>query len=207
MAEVDRAQLDASVLDEEERSRAARLRGGERTGFLAAHILLRQLLGRRLGVAPGVVAYRREACPRCGAPRGRPALDGPGPTLHFSLSRRAGVVLIALAPVAVGVDVEAVPPDATVADVAELLHPAEREQILAAGAATRAEVFTRLWARKEAYLKGIGTGVAHDLGADYLGTDELVPGPPGWTVVEVPVASGYGAAVAVQSTATVSAPR
>jgi 4'-phosphopantetheinyl transferase len=200
----DRAGLDTSVLDAGELARANRLRGEERTTFLAAHILLRELLGSRLGVAPQDVAYRREACPRCGAPRGRPALDGVHPPLHFSLSRRGGVALVALASVPVGVDVEALPADPAVAEVAELLHPAERAEILAAPAATRAEVFTRLWTRKEAYLKGVGTGVAHDLAREYVGMDERAPEPAGWTILELPMAAGYVAAVAARCEAAVT---
>jgi 4'-phosphopantetheinyl transferase len=193
-------ELDVSVLDEQERARAARMRGEDRSTFLAAHVLLRRLLAELLGVEPQDIAYRREPCPWCGSPRGRPALQRPSRPLHFSLSRRAGVVMIAIASAQVGVDIEALPTDATVSEVAELLHPAEREEILSAPHATRAAIFARVWTRKEAYLKGVGIGVGHGLDRDYLGTQERAPGPVGWAVIDVPVAAGYGAAVAVRGT-------
>jgi 4'-phosphopantetheinyl transferase len=203
VADVDRTQLDLSLLDAAERRRAGRLEPEDRLTYVAAHILLRQLLGGRLGVAPREVAYIREPCPWCGAPCGRPALDRPTRSLHFSLSRSGGVVMIGIASAPVGVDVEALPRGTTVDEVTELLHPAERAEILSTAPATRAEVFTRVWTRKEAYLKGVGVGVIHGLGADYPGIEERTAVPVGWTVVNVPVAAGYDAAVAVQSTAAV----
>jgi 4'-phosphopantetheinyl transferase len=191
------AAFDVSVLSEDERARAATIGGEHRASFLAAHVLLRRLLSERLGSQPEDIAYGRDPCPRCGSARGRPVLERPSRPLHFSLSRRAGVVLIGIAAVPVGVDIEALPSAPTVAEVAELLHPAEREEILAAPPAIRAEVFARVWTRKEAYLKGVGTGVGHGLDSDYLGTEGREAAPAGWTVIGVPVATGYAAAVAV----------
>jgi 4'-phosphopantetheinyl transferase len=107
--------------------------------------------------------------------------------------------MIGIAAAPVGVDIEALPTGATVTEVSELLHPDERTEIFSASPAARAEAFARVWTRKEAYLKGVGTGVAHDLAAEYLGTEARAAGPPGWTVANVPVDAGYHAAVAVQS--------
>jgi len=196
VAEVDPTQL-ASLLDREERLRAARLaRPSDRLSYLAAHTLLRLLLGARLGVPPQDVAYLREPCPRCGAPHGRPALDCDR-RLHFSLSRSAGLVLIGIAPAPVGVDVEVLPPPETIADVSALLHAAERKEVLSAAPTRRAHVFATIWTRKEAYLKGIGVGIAADLATDYLGVDGQANTPKGWSVINVPVAAGYAAAAAI----------
>ena len=198
VVDVDPTQLDPSLLDRKERRRAAQLaRPDDRLSYLAAHTLLRQLLAARLGLAPQDVAYLREPCPRCGGPHGRPALDGPSRPLHFSLSRSAGVVLIGIAPTPIGVDVEILPPPETVAEVSALLHAAERAEILSAAPTRRAHVFASIWTRKEAYLKAIGIGIATDLDAHYVGTDERATTPAGWTVVNLPVAAGYAAAAAV----------
>ena len=198
VADVDPAQLDPSVLDRNERLRAARLaRPDDRLSYLAAHILLRQLVGAWLDLPPHNVAFLREPCPRCGAPHGRPALDSTGRPLHFSLSRSAGLVLIGIAPTPIGVDVEIVPPPETIAEVSELLHPIERREILSAASSRRAHVFTTIWARKEAYLKGIGIGITADLAADCLGAAEQATTLPGWTVISLPIAAGYAAAVAI----------
>jgi 4'-phosphopantetheinyl transferase len=199
VADIDSRQLHLSVLDAEERRRAAALQqSADRLSYIAAHILLRELLGQRLGLAAEDVAYRREQCPSCGGPNGRPALDGDARSLHFSISRSGGLVLIAIASVPVGVDVEVFPHDETPSEVSSLLHADERSEIASAAPSERTEVFTRLWTRKEAYLKGIGIGVAHDLDADYLGTRQHRASPHGWTVLDVPVAAGHAAAAAIK---------
>ncbi|MEU8461620.1 4'-phosphopantetheinyl transferase superfamily protein [Streptomyces sp. NPDC029003] len=186
---------DLRVLDAEERRRMARYRRAEdraRYGF--AHVALRRILAARLDVAPRAVRFRREPCPVCAGPHGRPALDAPSTRTRFSLSHRGQRVLIAVAERTVGVDVEAVPGGTTVTGVARALHPAERAAIEAAPPAGRGAAFARAWARKEAYLKGIGTGLGRGLGEDDTGAPI-----PGWRVVDLPVDEAHAAALAVRS--------
>jgi 4'-phosphopantetheinyl transferase len=192
-------QLDLSVLDAQERRRSEDLaRAGDRLGYAAGHVLLRELLSRRLGVAPEEVTYRREACPCCGGPNGRPVLDGPVRSPYFSISRSAGVVLIGIATAPVGVDVQVVAQRAIASDVSTLLHADELGEVRSAARSERAVVFTRLWTRKEADLKGVGTGVAHDLATEYVGTRGSATGPRGWAIIDVPIAVGYVAAAATR---------
>jgi 4'-phosphopantetheinyl transferase len=98
----------------------------------------------------------------------------------------------------VGVDVEMLAPLQTVDAASPLLHPAEQAEIASAPHSQRASVFTHIWTRKEAYLKGIGIGVTHDLAADYLGGESRAAGPAGWTVTSVPIGAGYAGAAAVR---------
>jgi 4'-phosphopantetheinyl transferase len=199
LSDVGDVDLDQSILDPAERDRAARLaRDPDRRAFVAAHLLLRQLLAERLRCSTAELTFSRARCPVCGGPDGRPILDLPDPPIHFSLARSADLVLVGLAHVPVGVDVEALANDRTLDPVVSLLHPAERDEIIAARPAERGPVFTRLWTRKEAYLKGLGTGIAHGLNTDYLGTQQPTSMPPGWEILEVPVPAGYAAAAAVQ---------
>ena len=190
---------DVSVLDERERERAAKfVRDVDRHSYLSAHIALRYVLSRQLGLAPAEVAFLREACPNCGALHGRPALAGPGPTVQFSLSHGGDLVLIGVAAAPVGVDVEQVPDPQVAADLSSRLHPAEQSEIVAA---PRLEVaFATVWTRKEAYLKGIGTGLSRGLASDYLGATGLASLPDGWSVLDVPVPPGYAGAAAVAGT-------
>ncbi|MFH9736348.1 4'-phosphopantetheinyl transferase family protein [Streptomyces roseolus] len=189
--------LDPSELDDGERARlAAPLRVADRLRYGVGHIALRRLLAPRLGVAPAAVAYRREPCPGCGALHGRPAVESPPGAPHFSLSHSGDVVLIGIAGRPVGVDVEIFPETATVHEVASALHPLERAEIARAGNAP--EAFTRVWSRKEAYLKGLGIGVARPLDQDYLGEDDPAARPGGWAVRDVATADGHAAAVAVE---------
>lgn len=190
----DRA--DLSVLDERERERAAKfVRDVDRHSYLAAHIGLRHVLGRHLGLPPAQLAFRREVCPNCGALHGRPALADADAAVQFSLSHGGDLVLVGLAATAVGVDVEEVPDPQVAADLTARLHPAEQREITEAqrpGAA-----FARVWTRKEAYLKGIGTGLSRGLATDYLGGTGLSPLPDGWSVLDVSVPAGYAGAAAV----------
>jgi 4'-phosphopantetheinyl transferase len=189
---------DLSVLDERERERAVKfVRDVDRHSYLAAHIALRYVLSRHLGLPPGQVTLARDACPNCGAMHGRPVLAEPDPAVQFSLSHGGDLVLIGVAATPVGVDVEEVPDPQVAWDLTARLHPVEQREI---ATAQRPELaFATVWTRKEAYLKGIGTGLSGGLATDYLGTTGLAPLPDGWSVLDVPVPAGYAGAAAVAS--------
>lgn len=187
-----------SVLDSGEKERSARFRkADDRDTYLAGHVGLRLLLGAYLGVPPADVQLDRLPCPLCRQPHGRPVVRGN--PVHFSLSHSGGFCLLAFASTPVGVDVEAVPALAVVEEVGGSLHPREAIELSELDAVDRPAAFARVWARKEAYLKGLGTGLGRAPSLDYLGVAvDAVAGPPGWTIADVVVADGYAAAVAVQ---------
>ncbi len=166
---------------------------------MLAHVALRQVLGRYLGLTPEDVTYVREPCPSCGGPNGRPAVSGPPRPVHFSLSTSGELILIGLATAPVGVDVEALPQPHTISDVGELLHPTERTELDAAAPSEQAMVFARLWTRKEAYLKGVGMGVAHGLTTEHVDPERRDGASLDWSVLEVPVPPRYAAAAAVRT--------
>jgi 4'-phosphopantetheinyl transferase len=182
------AVLAGAVLSDDERDRASRFRRpSDRHAYVAAHTALRVLVGARLGLPPHAVRFGREPCPLCGGPHGRPTVVGGG--LHVSLSRTAGVAAVALSPAVVGVDVESTGRAVTLDDLVVALPPAELP------AADR-DAALRRWVRKEAYLKGLGTGLGLD-----PATVDLSADPPGWQVLDVPTAPGLMGAVAVRSPA------
>jgi 4'-phosphopantetheinyl transferase len=182
-----------SVLDAAETARADRLRRPQRRHrFVLAHAGLRLLCARYLGTGPGEVAFERTPCPHCGAGHGRPRLRS-GDALEFSMAHSGTAVLYAFSTAPVGVDLEAAPArpglDRTVGG---WLHAAERRMLDALDEAERPDAFLRLWVRKEAYLKGAGTGIAHG-----------VDGPPGsyddaWTMLDLGAPAGFVAAAAVR---------
>jgi 4'-phosphopantetheinyl transferase len=185
----------AAVLDPEERAKAAAfVRAELRSRYTAAHVMLRQVLGGCLDLDPAAVRFAREDCPCCGGPHGRPVLAGERRPLEFSLSHAGALVAVAVAGAPVGVDAEALPRPDTVADVSTKLHPAERAEIAAAD--DPAAAFARLWTRKEAYLKGLGTGLGRSLGLDYVGSER--PGPEGWALADLSAPDGHAVAVAVR---------
>lgn len=169
----------------------------DRDAFVCAHVALRFLLSGYLGIPPRKVPLARAACLHCEGPHGRPVVTGVD--LHFSLSHSARLSLLAFATEPVGIDVEAIPPPRTVAEVRDVLHPREAAELATLPRDLRPAAFTRVWTRKEAYLKGLGIGISGDPSADYVGTAATVPPLEGWTVTDVAVAGNHRAAVAVRS--------
>ncbi|WP_052441697.1 4'-phosphopantetheinyl transferase family protein [Streptacidiphilus anmyonensis] len=191
-----------AVLDAAERRRAASFRRPARAAlYVAAHVAMRRLLGEHLGIPPEEVVIGHE-------PGGRPVLADRLDALHFSLSHSEGVALLGVADRVIGVDVQGVPSPATAGLCAARLHAAERAEIEAHPDAERPEAFARVWARKEAYLKGLGTGLQRALEADYLGDGP--PGSPsrpeGWTVLDLACGERYAAAMAIADPALPATP-
>ncbi|MFF2327299.1 MULTISPECIES: 4'-phosphopantetheinyl transferase family protein [unclassified Streptomyces] len=180
-----------------ERRRARTLAGvTERDRYVAAHTALRRHLAARLGVPPPQVALTRERCPVCGAPHGRPAVVGGSP--HFSLAYSDDLALVAVADTPVGVDMERIPPPDVVDGLIPHLHPRERDELVALPEGERPLAFARTWVRKEAYLKGLGTGLSRGLATDYVGTGAApAEDPPGWMIARVTVGGRRTAAIAV----------
>ena len=184
-------------LDEEERQGASSyVRAELRRAYEIAHAAVRLVVGAETTTPPEKVVWGRHPCPACGEPHGRPRAEGAD--LEFSISHTPGAVLLAVADVAVGVDVERHADDPVA--LAGLLHPRETAEVLAATDPGEAAVrFTRAWSRTEAYLKGLGIGLGRDPHLDYLGTDAAAGRKvDGWAVRDVAVAEGYGAALALQ---------
>lgn len=194
----DRAVARQAVLDGTELARClAFLRDSDRDRYRVAHVALRQLLGAYLDRDPADVRLTREPCPGCGEPHGRPAVAAGAP--HFSLSHSRDAVLLAFADTPVGVDVEATPDAGTAAEMGALFHPAERAELAALPHAARPAAVVRCWARKEAYLKGVGIGLGEDLSVTHVGAGSAPAAVPGWTLTDVPARPGYAAACAIRT--------
>ncbi|MEU7115855.1 4'-phosphopantetheinyl transferase superfamily protein [Streptomyces sp. NPDC046182] len=189
------------LLDDDERTRLQGfVRAADRARYRVAHVALRQLLGAYLERDPAQLRFVRETCPGCGGPHGRPAVAPallPVP-LHFSLSHSGDVVLLGFADTPVGVDVEAVPATEAAAEVAGALHRTERAELAALPEPARAAATGRCWARKEAYLKGVGIGLGEDPSVTFVGTGSVPAAVPGWSLSDVPVPPGYAAACAIR---------
>ncbi|MGV9787397.1 4'-phosphopantetheinyl transferase family protein [Streptomyces sp. NPDC003435] len=197
----------AGMLDAEEAERAAGFRDRmTRQRYVTSHVGLRLLIGRCLGIAPRDVEFRREVCGMtdCEQPHGRPVIAGrPGPS--FSLSHAGDMALYAIAESPVGADIESAELMAGGLDsVGRRLHGEEQRAIAALPVALRGPALLGCWVRKEAYFKGLGTGLAAGIGRHHVGLPaRFAPagapaGPPGWSLIDVPAPAGYRAAVAVR---------
>lgn len=176
------AASNQALLSPDEREAAERFRvDGAKDAFVASRVIQRQVLGRYLGCAPEAVTISRD-CRHCGKGHGRPYVAGA--PVDFSVSHSAGWLLLAVvAGVLVGVDLERVPGNRTVDDLANrVLAPAEQEQFLMVPRDQRPGWFIWAWARKEAALKLTGHGIAVPLSnLDVTGPTAVVSPPPsGW---------------------------
>jgi 4'-phosphopantetheinyl transferase len=186
-----------ALLDEHEVQRQARIRGyADRDRFVLGAVLLRAIVSRRTGVAPGAVAIDR-SCGYCAAQHGRPRLADAG--LEASVSHSGDVVAAALTTAGpVGVDVEVVAAREHSDLTAAVCTPAEQEHV------REPRDFYAYWTRKEAVLKATGAGLRTPMtgltvtppGAAPALLDLGGPAPP-CRMADVPVGDGYAGAVAV----------
>lgn len=174
----------ASVLSDEERRRAARLRrtgGSER--FVLSHAFARRVLGLYLGVPAPDVALQVDRY-------GRPSLAGTlrrgDPDLAYSLSHSASHAAVAVAATPwVGVDVEGRRPEVDgLAISRRYLAPEEAAALAALPAEVRPFAFARLWACKEAFVKALGLGLRHPL--DRFAVAEVETGRPRFVRIDPP---------------------
>ncbi|MFD9790927.1 4'-phosphopantetheinyl transferase family protein [Streptomyces sp. NPDC059070] len=188
---------DQHLLDDAERARAAEYaRAEDQEAYVASHAALRRLLGAYLGVPAAAVSLTRAPCPTCGGPHGRPTVTGA--PLHYSLSRSAGLTLLAFASTEVGADVEERAPATTAETVGTTLHPREHQELAALPRHSRPTAFTRCWTRKEAYLKATGTGLSEPPSHTYVSTHHHPAHPTGWRTMDVRMPKGFAGACVVR---------
>lgn len=181
----------APCLSLDERRRADRFRRQlDRERFLAARSWLRHLLASQLACAPGDI-------PIVTGDHGKPSVAGTD--LSFSASRTAGVALYATSrKMEVGVDIEAIRATVEIDRIAaRFMSPAEQRALASLPPRRRLQAFFQCWTRKEAYVKGIGTGLGFALADVDVWHGGGQPATVGdWTVQQVDVAPGFAAAVA-----------
>jgi 4'-phosphopantetheinyl transferase len=147
-----------ACLDPSQRERAARLRDPAlRRDRELAYALHRVALADLLGLPASCVPLQRSA-------EGQPRL--PGGKVHTSLSHASTHAAIAISTAGpVGVDIEPTRRNFSLAELADrICHPDELEAIGETG-------LLRLWVRKEAMLKAIGTGLAIEM-SSFAAPDE-----------------------------------
>ncbi|AYA36444.1 4'-phosphopantetheinyl transferase superfamily protein [Hymenobacter oligotrophus] len=194
-----------AVLSPDERARAQRYRQApDAARFVVGRGLLRLLLAHCLGLPARGVAL----APRAGKPMLQQSQEGQ----HFNVAHSGEYVLVALAPGPVGIDVEQIADyDPHCRAVAQRsFAPAEYAWLQQAD--VPAEAFGKLWTRKEALAKAVGTGIdAHWPHLPSLDGAQVLPPSPGfagrnWAVHSFAAAPGYAAAVAHETAAWANHP-
>jgi 4'-phosphopantetheinyl transferase len=146
------------MLSVEERERAVRFRfHRDRCFYVIAHAGLRQILAGYLNIpAPEITFVRQE--------RGKPQLAGgfQETGIQFNLSHTQNLALVAVAKdTPVGVDVEKLRPVKNMRSLSERFFTATEAQAIAnLPSEQQQQAFFEIWTRKEAYLKGMGCGLA-----------------------------------------------
>jgi len=200
----------AGHLSADERERAERFRFPvHQRRFATGRGLLRELLGRLLGIEPARLSFEYGA-------KGKPRLAAGGGAagLRFNLSHSQNAALIAVAVErAVGVDIEALRPiDDAPSLVERFFAPRERRVFAGLAAAERLAGFYTAWTRKEAYVKARGDGLSLPTTAFEV---ELAPGSEAqllafvqepeevgrWTLAGLEPAPGFLGALAVEGAA------
>jgi 4'-phosphopantetheinyl transferase len=142
----------------------------DRSHFVAARGILRELLGAYLRLPPAELKFRY-------GNHGKPALDANASDadLQFNLSHSGGVAIYAFSlGRRLGVDVEQIRPQRAGEDIARRYFAArEVTELQALPAHLRTQGFFLCWTRKEAYVKAHGAGLSLPLDSF---TVSLTPG-------------------------------
>ena len=167
-----------------ERERAQRYRFEHlRRRYLASHVALRESLADFCGEAEAEQQFVE-------GPFGKPSLVSE--RCAFNMSHSHDVAVIAVAPQGdIGVDVEVLRPVNDALQIAERnFTPAEHRALLASAPAERVLVFMRIWTRKEACLKAVGSGFSiapdcFEAGAETAPRQLDMPTPDGTVALHV----------------------
>ena len=157
-AEAAWARDDDSVLTEQERNYAREFDAEAAATWSAGRVVLRHVLGAHLDQDPAAIEIRLDSA-------GKPRHD----ECEFSVSRSRRLVLVAVSDDPVGLDIEAVPEREVALEAMQLLHERERAELEALPEDDFAAGCGRGWARTEAFLKALSTGLARDPGLDFIG--------------------------------------
>jgi 4'-phosphopantetheinyl transferase len=190
------------ILSPDEKERAGRFMFEHlKSAFVVSRGTLRVLLGNYLEIAPRDVLFRYGT-------NGKPALAGSG-VIDFNASHSDGLAVFGFTRgCEIGIDVEKVRPIEDMRNIADHFFCAEEAaELMSLEPGLRERAFFNCWTRKEAYIKATGKGLSEPLDSFRV---SLEPGRPArlihirgdalaaqkWAFHDLPVASGYVAALA-----------
>lgn len=192
-------------LSEDELARADRLLSRrKRDRFVAGRGFLRETLATYLDIEPAHLRIIE-------GEHGKPLLAETGAPLHFNLSHAHDLAVLAIAvDCRVGIDLERVDEHLPYQEIAQrFFAPGEWQELSNLPPHLQLSAFYRFWTRKEAYLKGLGTGFsrpADSFAVSLLPDQPCEPmdfhahdgEPSPWRIVDVPVPGDYHGALAVE---------
>lgn len=178
-----------------EQQRADRFRhDADRARYVVGRSLLRQLAARTFGANPDGIRLDAE-------PAGRPIVVDPPYPVFISLAHSGRHVAAALARRPTGIDVEELPRRAQEPGVIErVCSPEELRDLNRLPDGARDRAFMAIWARKEAYGKAIGVGLAFGMKDVTVGVaGSKIRGAPGrWKVSDLGLGADCVAALVTE---------
>lgn len=152
------------LLSPEERKKSGRFRFDlDRESYTIVHGLLRRILGDYFNIPPSVVEIGYDNM-------GKPSVKSGRGKMFFNLSHSAGVSVLAFdRDHEIGVDVEQIVSDFEYLPVVDRFFNGEEKKNLLTPKSGGIMEFYRIWTRKEALLKAIGTGIGTDLAISVTG--------------------------------------
>lgn len=194
-----------ALLSAQEQKKALSLRQEEdRLRFYTSHILLRRILSLYL-------LYPAEKLPFAVEEHGKPRLYHEGfsfPKIHFNLSHSGEFAALAFSLASpVGIDIEKVRSGIRAKTlVRRFFHPDELTEFSALDASGQQAFLFRRWTVREAFLKGIGTGLSIPPDSFYVqqlsSMFRIKNGQKDysfWRIEPVPVPDGYYCSIAYRS--------
>lgn len=195
------------TLSPDELTRAGKFRfDRDRKHFMVAHGVLRTLLARYLHMQPAQLQFTVND-------NGKPRLrhQPERKPLRFNLSHSHNLALFAFTYVGlIGVDIEYMRANIAVEQVARVgFSPREQALLLSLPVEERQRAFYSCWTRKEAYIKGRGTGLSLEPNlfdvtflsgepAALLASREDQREPARWTLRALELGAEYASALAVR---------
>jgi 4'-phosphopantetheinyl transferase len=158
---------------------------------------LRRLAGEALGLPPTMVPIRT-------GEHGRPELDLLGVDVSCSRSGNLGLVAVSFG-MRIGIDIERITPWHDDLLTETWLTDAERRALGALDPIAAAVAAARCWTRKEAVLKGIGSGLTGEMAGLETGVEDGPAVVAGWHLSTVRVPSKHVATVATLAQAAPAA--
>ncbi len=184
-------------LSSDEEERAVRFHKVEdQQSFIASRGILRTMLSSYLHVPPNNLIFRY-------GKKGKPALENDS-KLHFNLAHAGGKAIFAFGDDDLGVDIEFIKPWQDWQKISvRFFSQREAEELFKSDPATQLSDFFACWARKEAYIKAIGEGMAVGLNQFYVGADRAISSgpverngyPPQWYFKDLDAGERYAGAL------------
>jgi len=183
---------------QEHRRAEACLSPQDRREYVIAHAAVHCIVGERIGIAAAQVTWRI-------GPHGKPHLSGYARSVEVNLSHSGDLCMVAVsASRSVGVDIQRLATGTTPVALARRYFPADEARLVleAEDAMAQSELFARLWTRKEAFVKAVGSRLTTGLAVSMQGPAPLTAHPRATglgpvRVDDLEAPPGYRAAIAL----------